>query len=255
VHGFFSASDGCRLHYHRLGDTGSWVVLIHGFTDNAERMWLTSGIAAALAERHRVLAFDTRNHGRSDKPEPNGTGRWQDAVELMDAMSIDTAHVHGYSMGGGIVLRLLAAVPERLLTASFGGAGMPESDPDLAAQAESLDAPAPEPSGVDAAAFRLLRRRSAARRTDGAAPRPVPLELDLSRVAIPVMAINGEYDRPHARTHRLWRELRDFHNVVLPGLNHMSAVGVGSEMPPAYGRALVRFVSANDGGVQAAAAR
>ena len=35
------------------------------------------------------------------------------------------------------------------------------------------------------------------------------LGVDLKTIDFPVMAINGEYDRPNARTHRLAREVRD----------------------------------------------
>jgi len=45
---YFTTSDGVKIHYMTLGDRGSWVVLIHGFTDTAERMFFKSGIAAAL---------------------------------------------------------------------------------------------------------------------------------------------------------------------------------------------------------------
>jgi pimeloyl-ACP methyl ester carboxylesterase len=245
---FFTTSDGCRIHYLRLGEEGSWVVLIHGFTDSADRMWVSTGVAQALAARHRVLAFDNRNHGLSDKPAAHGSGRAEDVIELMDHLAVARAHIHGYSMGGGITARLLAAVPERFITASFGGSGIPESDPELAAQAESLDPPMPEPAGPDAAAFRLLRQRSAARRrlAGERAPPRRQVEIDLRRVSIPVLAINGEHDRPHSRTQRLWRELRDFRNVVLPGENHMSLIGVGGRMPAAYPRALVRFIDTHD---------
>jgi len=69
---YMTTSDGVKIHYITMGDRGSWVVLIHGFTDTAERMFFKSGIAAALATKHRVVALDNRNHGLSDKPEPNG---------------------------------------------------------------------------------------------------------------------------------------------------------------------------------------
>src|SRR5215510_5952713 len=73
--GFFAASDGVKIHYLAAGTTGSWVVLIHGYSDSAQRMWFTTGIAPALAKNHRVVAIDNRNHGESDTPQPNGTGR------------------------------------------------------------------------------------------------------------------------------------------------------------------------------------
>ena len=58
--------DGVKIHYLTMGSSGSWVVLIHGYTDTAERMWFKTGIAPALAKRHRVVALDNRNHGQSD---------------------------------------------------------------------------------------------------------------------------------------------------------------------------------------------
>src|SRR5215510_11878128 len=85
---FFTTSDGVKIHYLTAGTTGSWVVLIHGYMDSAQRMWFTTGIAPALAKNHRVVAIDNRNHGESDKPEPNGAGRASDVIELMDHLTI-----------------------------------------------------------------------------------------------------------------------------------------------------------------------
>jgi pimeloyl-ACP methyl ester carboxylesterase len=170
----------------------------------------------------------------------------------MDALAIPAAHVHGYSMGGAMTLRMLAQAPWRFITASVGGSGVPETDDALEARAEALDPPAPAPTGSDAAAFRLLRRRSAARRrlardaTDRRAARSASIEIDLPAVTVPVLAINGEYDRPRWRTHRMWRELADFQSVVLPGMNHMSAIGVGARVPNAYRAALIRFIRSHD---------
>jgi pimeloyl-ACP methyl ester carboxylesterase len=138
-HDFFTASDGVKIHYLTLGNKGSWVVLIHGYTDNAERMFFKTGIADALAKNHRVVAIDNRNHGQSDKPEPRGLGRAEDTIELMDYLKIQRAHIHGYSMGGGFTARLMASNPERFITATFGGSGIGETDDKLRAAAAALD--------------------------------------------------------------------------------------------------------------------
>ena len=76
--GFFTTSDGIKIHYLTHGDAGSWVVLVHGYSDNAQRMWFNTGIAPEIAKHHRVVAIDNRNHGQSDKPVPGGSGRAQD---------------------------------------------------------------------------------------------------------------------------------------------------------------------------------
>lgn len=264
THEYFTASDGVKIHYMQLGAEGSYVVLIHGYTDTAQRMWFTTGVAQALAANHRVVALDNRNHGLSDKPQPNGSGRAQDVIELMDLLKIEKAHIHGYSMGGSITGQLLASNPERFITAAFGGSGIRETDPEMREKAAALDPEMPEPQGAEAAAFQRLRARSAARRSAGAegsaegsaessGARPAAAArvrrgapIDLAKVTVPVLAINGEFDRPYSKTLRMWRELNNFRNVVLPGKNHMSAIAVGGPMPQAYTDSLVEFINAHD---------
>ena len=264
THGYFTTTDGIKIHYMQLGDEGSDVVLIHGYTGSAEGNWFSNGIAEALAENHRVTAIDCRNHGLSDKPQPRGPGKAEDVIEMMDHLKIDKAHMHGYSMGGGITGRLLASHPERLITAAFGGSGIREVDPEIREAVTAMDPEGTDPD--EAKALRGLRIRSAMdngmsreeaeknaanppqrrqRRTGGAAARRPGLEIDLTKVTIPVLAINGELDRPYSRTHRMWRELKDFTNVVLPGKSHLTAI-VGAYIPPEYGESLVKFIDSND---------
>ena len=60
-----------------------------------------------------------------------------------------------------------------------------------------------------------------------------------------MLAINGEFDSPWAKTFRLWREARDFTNVILPGKSHLTAI-VAGYMPPEYPDSLERFIESND---------
>ena len=60
-----------------------------------------------------------------------------------------------------------------------------------------------------------------------------------------MLAINGEYDRPNAKTHRLQREVKNFKSVVLPGKSHLTAIMAGY-MPKEYPESLVAFINAND---------
>ena len=270
THEYFQTSDGIKIHYMRLGQQGSPVVLVHGYTGSAEGNWFRNGVAVALAESHRVIAIDCRNHGRSDKPQPRGPGKAEDVIELMDHLKIEKAHLHGYSMGGSITGRILASHPERLITASFGGSGIRDTDPAWIEKAP------PDQEGVDpqeAEASRGLRIRAAMdngmSREEAeklaAQPRPTaapagaagaatpasglrqPLEIDLSKVTIPILAINGEYDRPYAKTFRMWRELRDFTNVILPGKSHLTAIAA-PYIPKEYAESLTRFIDGNDVG-------
>lgn len=81
--------------------------------------------------------------------------------------------------------------------------------------------------------------------TGPAVPRPPAPQIDLTKITIPVLAINGEFDRPYAKTYRMWRELQNFTNVILPGKSHLTAIAA-PYMPREYLESVVRFIDAND---------
>ena len=255
----FKTSDGIRIHYYVLGSKGTPVVLIHGYTGSALGNWFDNGIAQELAKNHIVVALDNRNHGKSEKPQLNGPGKAQDVVELMDHLKIQRAHIHGYSMGGGMTAQLLTMIPDRIITAAFGGSGIMETDPEWQAKVPA------DKQGRDAVEDMLshnLRIRHAmdngmsreeAEKLAATPPQARPaapaqrptLQIDLTKLDIPVLAINGEYDRPLVKTHRLWREVKDFTNVILPGKSHLSAI-VNGYMPRLYVDSLVAFINSHD---------
>ncbi len=252
--GYFQTSDGVRIHYLEAGKehaTGAPVILIHGYTGTAQGNWFANGIADALAARHWVVAIDCRGHGQSDKPhDPKryGPRMTEDVIELMDHLKIAKAHVHGYSMGGMITGQLLAKHPERFLTAAFGGSGVPEVDAKHKAEVPA-DKPGPDPK--EAEASQKLRHIPSRDDEALAAVRGYPwkpeerAQIDLTKIKIPVLAINGEFDRPNAKTHRMQRELANFKSVVLPGKSHLTAIMAGY-LPKEYVEALVAFIDAND---------
>lgn len=261
-HRYFKTSDGVKIHFMVKGK-GTPVILIHGYTGSAEGNWFSNGIADALAVNHMVIAIDCRNHGLSDKPQPMGPGKAEDVIELMDHLKIQKAHLHGYSMGGGIVGRLMGMIPDRIITAGFGGSGVQEVDPEWRAKAPK-DKEGRDPQEDEASARLRTRRakdlgitleeyqkRLAERQEQqraalaAASARPAGPLLDLTKITFPVMAINGEFDRPLAKTVRLHRELRDFTNVVLPGKSHLTAIMAGY-MPKEYLESVVKFINAND---------
>jgi len=257
----FSVSDGTTLHFVEMG-AGAPVVLIHGAGGSAVGNWFVNGIAPALAPTNRVIGIDMRGHGKSESGPDGAIERMhEDVIEFLDKQKIDKAHIGGYSMGGGVTLRLLAACPERFISASFGGSGIPETpefeglipkdkegeDPEGGAAREAFRAPRPHGEEVGNAgrprvfAEMTEEQRSAYMRRRAA----LAASLDLSHIDFPVLAVNGEFDRPYAKTHRMWRELRDFTNVILPGKGHLSAVMAGF-IPQAYIDAMVRFITTNN---------
>jgi pimeloyl-ACP methyl ester carboxylesterase len=165
----------------------------------------------------------------------------------MDHLKMERAHVHGYSMGGMIVTQLLAHHPERFITASYGGSGVRETDSKQLSEVPK-DKPGPDPQEAEARqklqnaphrdpqAFAALTQSF---RSNLAQP------IDLSKVTIPVLAINGEFDGPNAKTHRMQRELKDFRSVILPGKSHLTAIMAGY-IPDQYIKTLVEFIDSHD---------
>jgi pimeloyl-ACP methyl ester carboxylesterase len=250
VHGTFQASDGVKIHYLESGQ-GAPVVLIHGYTGTAEGNWFSNGVADALAKNHRVVAIDCRGHGKSEKPHEAakyGPQMAKDVVEMMDHLKIAKAHVHGYSMGGAIVTQLLAMAPDRFITASYGGSGVPETNPTYKEQVPA-DAPGPDPQEAEASAKLRTSPDRDAEALAAVTQYPWKPEergaIDLAKIKIPVLAINGEFDRPNAKTHRMKRELTNFTAVVLPGKSHLTAIMAGY-IPQLYIDTLVKFINEND---------
>jgi pimeloyl-ACP methyl ester carboxylesterase len=261
--GFFTVADGARLHYVEAGQ-GAPVILLHGARGSAIGNWFSNGIAPKLAETNHVYALDMRGHGLSGGERHGHLHMAADVIAFMDQKGIEKAHVAGYSMGGGIMLQILAKAPHRFLTACFQGSGVSET-------AEWRDHVPPDVQGRDPDEERanaLVRARRAAKgeevgnnlgeRMARAAPRAVAavedmagrfqaqlLGVDLKAIDFPVMAINGEYDRPNARTHRLAREVRDFTNLVLPGKGHLTAMMAGF-IPSEYVEGYAAFVARNN---------
>ena len=100
-------SDGIRLRYDLAGPRdGEPLLMVQGLGADS-RGWFRQRRHFA-GRGYRVITFDNRGVGRSDKPF--GTYDLErmalDAVEVLDAAGVDTAHVMGASMGG-IVAQIL----------------------------------------------------------------------------------------------------------------------------------------------------
>jgi 3-oxoadipate enol-lactonase len=98
---FATASDGTRLAYEVIG-AGPPLLLVSGQASDRS-IW--NGLREAFADGYRVVTFDHRGTGDSDKPEaPPYTTRGfaGDAIAVLDHLGIDRAHAYGMSMGGRI---------------------------------------------------------------------------------------------------------------------------------------------------------
>jgi pimeloyl-ACP methyl ester carboxylesterase len=95
------------------GDHGPNVLLIAGLGDPAEAWALQLD---HLAASHQVAAFDNRGAGRTALPAAAVTvaSMADDAVEVMDTVGYDTAHVIGFSGGSVIAQELTLRHPGRV---------------------------------------------------------------------------------------------------------------------------------------------
>ena len=108
----YAEVNGINLCYEESGK-GFPVLLVHGFTGNKEG-WVGQWIP--LSKYFRVIRFDNRNGGCSDRPNiPNTLDLLADDIRgLMDFLKIDKAHIIGWSMGGIIGQKFAIKYPERI---------------------------------------------------------------------------------------------------------------------------------------------
>jgi pimeloyl-ACP methyl ester carboxylesterase len=108
---FVTAPDGVRLAVYEWGNPdGPELVLIHG---NAQcHLCWAPQIESALAQDYRIVAFDLRGHGASDKPATpesyQGKSVWaHDIAAVLKAKSLRRPLLVGWSMGGRIIRQYL----------------------------------------------------------------------------------------------------------------------------------------------------
>ena len=85
----------------------------------------TSPVGAGTSPSSRassVIAYDFRGNGNSDEPSGPVTMATfvDDTLALLDALSVDRAHVYGQSFGGMVAQELAIARPERVRTLILG---------------------------------------------------------------------------------------------------------------------------------------
>lgn len=100
---FVELEDGGTLLVREVGKRDNPpIILLHGWTATADLNWFTC--FNALAEHHRVIAFDHRGHGMGLRTREHFSleACADDAVAVARALDIDRFVVVGYSMGGAV---------------------------------------------------------------------------------------------------------------------------------------------------------
>ena len=127
---YFHARDGLRLHYRDYpgSDAVPPLLCLPGLTRNARDF---ETLAERIAPRFRVLAPDTRGRALSDRdPDPSHYHPLtyaNDAIDLLDALSLPRAIFIGTSLGGLVTMLVARLAPERIAGAVLNDVG-PELD-------------------------------------------------------------------------------------------------------------------------------
>lgn len=244
---FAVATDGTRLAYGVTGD-GPEIVLVHGFASSREQNWGSTGWINRLArEGYRVVSFDCRGHGHSDKPhapEAYGTAMTDDIAIVMDAAGVRDAHIMGYSMGAMLTIDFLMQHPERVRRAVAAGVGDNYFGEQQVWREKVVAAMrTDDPSAIaddEARKFRIFGGQKGKDRVALAACMQAPRRMydpaDLKASRRPVLVVAGETDTLARSPFALARSFADGRAVLLPNKDHMTAVG-----DPGYKRAVLDF--------------
>ena len=121
---------GCQLRAYDWGNEGRQpMVLVHGIEDFALGL---EPLAEAFREEYRVIAFDLRGHGDSDKPGAYTFGHFMaDLHAVLFQLQIEKPILVGHSLGGRIVTQyagVFADVPAAAI--NIDGMGLPMQLPE-----------------------------------------------------------------------------------------------------------------------------
>jgi pimeloyl-ACP methyl ester carboxylesterase len=117
--------DGVTIHVVDEG-AGDAVLMIHGHT--FDHRTFDPQAPALLAAGRRLIRPDLRGHGQSERP-PAGyhtSFHAADMLAVLDQLEVASAHVVGFSVGGGVALELALAAPERVRTLTLLAPVMPD---------------------------------------------------------------------------------------------------------------------------------
>jgi pimeloyl-ACP methyl ester carboxylesterase len=202
-------------------------------------------IPVLAAHGYRVIAMDSRGHGRStmsDAPLSYDLMA-QDVLGLLDRLEISKVYIVGWSDGGIIGLDLAMTHPDRLAGLfAFGanadvsglkeGAGTtPVFGAYLARTAQEYQVLSPTPQQWDkfsAAVTKMWETLPAYTRTD------------LASIKVPTTIADGEFDEGIKQTHDEYmaKAIPGARLVILPNVSHFAML----QDPPAFNAAVLRFL-------------
>jgi pimeloyl-ACP methyl ester carboxylesterase/predicted glycosyltransferase len=141
--------DGVKIFYEVFGEGGPTVLLLPTWSIIHSRFWKMQ--IPYLARHSRVITFDGRGNGRSDRPANSAAYSESefaaDAVAVLDATDTDSATIVSLSLGAQRALLLAADHAERITGAVFIAPSLPITDPHPERALYSFEDPLPTNEG------------------------------------------------------------------------------------------------------------
>jgi 3-oxoadipate enol-lactonase len=262
--------NGVRIAYRFDGPPGGRVVLMSNSLMSSYDMW--DWTVPALADRYRVLRYDTRGHGRSATPPgPYSIASLGDeAAGLLDALGIEAAHFVGLSMGGMVGQQLGARYPGKVLSLSLCDTASEMPPREMWEERLAIAAS----QGIPGLAEGTLKRwftEPFLRRAPGdiekvrgmilgtgvegymacaGAIRDMAQTTMLLAITAPTLVLTGRQDPATTVAHAtvLHRVIAGSRLVIIEDAAHLSNI----EQPRAFNAALRAFIDGIDGGLPAA---
>lgn len=261
-------TNGIELYYETHG-SGTPLVLISGLGYPA---WEWHKMVPHLAEHFKVITFDNRGVGQSDKPAGAYSAQMlaADVAGLLDGLGVDSAVILGHSMGGFVAQAFALDYPERvrrlvLASTNFGGPHhVPISAEAMAVLSDVTSDPltrfknglivstAPgfaekNPQIIEAwLAWRLANPLDVAGYQSqmmiglGLLAEAASFEQKLPQIVAPTLILFGAHDKvvPPANADLLASKIQGSQVVILPGAGHFFPI----EVPAEAAEAVIQFV-------------
>ncbi len=264
--------DGCRLWTAATGQ-GKPLVICHG----GPGLWDMAGsLAALLADSLRVIRWDQRGCGRSERRGPYSVARCVADLDAVQARAIgQKAALFGHSWGATLALRYALDHPDRVSALVYAcgiGLGWAWREPfgqalsaRLAPHREHLEQLQAQGQDREAAILQWSAEFTDGREREHAEEMATPwfginhecyqeiwAELERTwhedqligecrQLEVPVLIIDGELDlRPRRAVDSLARALPDVRRVIVPGAGHLPWL----ERPAEFRASLLRFLLA-----------
>jgi pimeloyl-ACP methyl ester carboxylesterase len=244
-------SAGVEIAFEDEGQ-GAPVLLIHGFASNRRVNWQATGWTKTLLDAgYRVISFDNRGHGESQKlydpQQYSASIMADDAARLLEHLGITQSAVMGYSMGARVAAFLILQQPRKVSRAIFAGLAerMVLGVPGAEEIADGLLAEKPQDvTDAGARSFRIFAENTKSdRQALAACIRSSRVKLKpeaLATIHCPVLVVAGELDDISGAVQPLVDMIPGAKGVVLPKRNHMNAVGDSG-----YKKAVLAFLAAS----------